>query len=117
MVVSLFDSTSNSWSTPTGIHTNAAGKSQSSYSVSMSENNDAVVVYQSYGNSKWEIHAKVYDATTESWGANATLSLTANHSNNPRVVMFDNGDALATWGYYTGTVSYTHLTLPTILRV
>ena len=43
VVVSLFDSTSNSWSTPTGVHTNAAGKSQSSYSVSMSENNEKIL--------------------------------------------------------------------------
>ena len=101
---SLFDSSSNSWSNPTTLHTNPAGRSISSETaVSISENNDAVVTWRSYSaGNKWMVLSKVYDSSANTWGKTDTLSNTSQHGQYNRVVMFDNGDALAVFAWYTG---------------
>ena len=71
--------------------------------VSISENNDAVVTWRSYsGGNKWMTLSKVYDSSANTWGKTDTLSNTSQHAQYNRVVMFDNGDALAVFSYYTG---------------
>ena len=101
---SLFDSSSNSWSNPATLHTNPGGRSMSSETaVSISENNDAVVTWRSYSSgNKWMLLSKVYDSSANTWGKTDTLSNTSQHAQYNRVVMFDNGDALAVFGWYTG---------------